>query len=176
MRFAIPVLVLAGLLALFYTSLHHDPRELPSPLIGKPGPAFELPVLAFPKSEAAPLVLRAEDLKGKALLVNFFASWCEGCRVEHPFLMQLAQSGQVQIVGVDYKDAEADVRAWLDRRGNPYSPVLFDLEGKTGIDWGVYGVPETFVLNAEGVIVYKHVGAMTADAWERKIKPLLVKP
>ncbi len=173
MRFAIPLVVLLGLIGVFYASLSHDPRELPSPLIGKAAPAFELPVLAFPASETPPLRLTANDLKGRPLLVNFFASWCAGCQIEHPFLMQLAQSGQVQLVGVDYKDAEADVRGWLGQKGNPYAPILSDLEGKVGIDWGVYGVPETFVLNAEGVIVYKHVGAMTQEAWDTKIKPLL---
>ena len=173
MRFAIPLIVLVGLLALFVVGLQHDPRELPSPLIGKSAPAFELPVLPFPKTAEPPLRLTAADLKGKPLLVNFFASWCAGCQVEHPFLMQLAQGGKVQIVGVDYKDAEADVRAWLGQKGNPYAPILSDLDGRVGIDWGVYGVPETFVLDADGVIVYKHIGAMTEEAWETKIKPLL---
>lgn len=174
MRFAIPLVVLAGLIVLFAIGLHHDPRELPSPLLGKAAPQFALPVLPFTKTaEAPPLTLTVDDLKGRPLLINFFASWCEGCQVEHPFLMQLAQSGQVQIVGVDYKDAEADLRGWLDLRGNPYAPVLSDLDGKAGIDWGVYGVPETFVLAADGRILYKHVGALTAEAWETKIKPLL---
>ncbi|GAC1634441.1 MAG: DsbE family thiol:disulfide interchange protein [Nevskia sp.] len=172
MRFAIPLVVLAGLVAVFFFALQHDPRELPSPLLGKAAPAFELPVLAFPATAAPPLRLTAADLRGRPLLVNFFASWCGGCQVEHPFLMQLAQAGGVQLVGIDYKDAEADVRAWLQQKGNPYAPILADLEGRVGIDWGVYGVPETFVLNAEGVIVYKHVGPLTPDAWQT-IRPLL---
>lgn len=173
MRFAIPLVVLAGLIAIFAFGLGQDPRELPSPLIGKAAPAFALPVIAFPAGDQPPLKLTTADLKGKPLLVNFFASWCAGCQVEHPFLMQLAQSGQAQIVGVDYKDAVPDLRAWIAQRGNPYAPILSDLSGDVGIDWGVYGVPETFVLNADGVIVFKHVGPMTADAWQRQIRPLL---
>lgn len=173
MRFAIPVAVLAALLAVFYFGLQHDPRELPSPLVGKPAPAFDLPVVSFPATEAPPLRLTAADLRGKPLLVNFFASWCAGCQVEHPFLMQLAQSGRAQIVGVAYKDADEDLRQWIGAKGNPYAPILSDLDGKVGIDWGVYGVPETFVLDAAGTIVYKHIGPMTPEAWSTKIAPLL---
>lgn len=175
MRFVIPLVVLIGLVALFAIGLQHDPRELPSPLIGKATPAFDLPVVEFPKAEAAPPRMTAEDLKGKPRLVNFFASWCAGCQIEHPFLMQLARAGSVQLVGIDYKDADPDLRGWLAQRGNPYSPILADLDGKVGIDWGVYGVPETFVVDANGVIVYKQVGPMTQEAWEQKIKPLLKK-
>lgn len=173
MRFAIPVVVLTALLAVFYFGLQHDPRELPSPLIGKSAPAFDLPVVSFPATTAPPLRLTAADLRGKPLLVNFFASWCAGCQIEHPFLMQLAQSGKVQIVGVAYKDADEDLRNWIGSKGNPYAPILSDLEGKVGIDWGVYGVPETFVLDAAGTIVYKQVGPMTPEAWTNKIQPLL---
>lgn len=173
MRFAIPVVVLTALLAVFYFGLQHDPRELPSPLLGKPAPAFELPVVSIPATAAPPLRLMAADLRGKPLLVNFFASWCAGCQIEHPFLMQLAQSGQVQIVGIAYKDADEDLRNWIGSKGNPYAPILSDLEGKVGIDWGVYGVPETFVLDAAGTIVYKHVGPMTPEAWASRIQPLL---
>ncbi|WP_293001645.1 DsbE family thiol:disulfide interchange protein [Nevskia sp.] len=176
MRFAIPLLVLAVLIGFFAVGLNRDPRTLPSPLIGKAAPAFELPVLEFPKKDGAPPLLTNADFVGKPILVNFFASWCAGCQVEHPFLMRLAQSGQVQIVGVDYKDADADVRQWLGVRGNPYAPILVDLDGRTGIDWGVYGVPETFVVDARGTILHKHIGAMTPEAWEKDIKPLLVKP
>lgn len=167
MRFLVPVLVLVGLIVLFAVGLHHDPREVPSPLIGKPAPAFRLPLLGEENlaSEA--------DLKGRPLLVNFFASWCEGCQVEHPVLMKLAQEQQVEIVGVDYKDALPDITRWLQRHGNPYRKIVLDAQGTAGLDWGVYGVPETFVLNAEGVIVYKQIGPMTEDAWREKIAPLL---
>ena len=173
LRFALPGIVLVALVSLFAVGLHRDPREIPSPLVGKAAPAFDLPVVAFPKTDAPPLRLTTEDLKGKPLLVNFFASWCAGCQVEHPFLLGLAQSGAATIVGIDYKDADADLRAWLGQKGNPYAPILADLDGKAGIDWGVYGVPETFVLDASGTIVYKQIGPMTAEAWDKTIKPLL---
>ena len=175
MRYAIPLVVLGVLLTFFAVGLRHDPRILPSPLIGKAPPAFSLPVLEFPQPEATatPPLKGNADFLGKPLLVNFFASWCAGCQVEHPFLMSLAKAGAVTIVGVDYKDADADVRQWLGSRGNPYGPVLADLDGRTGIDWGVYGVPETFVISASGQVLHKHVGALTPEAWERDIKPLL---
>jgi len=175
MRYAIPLLILGVLLAFFAVGLRHDPRILPSPLIGKPAPAFALPALPFPKPETATTVPFASnaDFLGKPVLVNFFASWCAGCQIEHPFLMSLAKAGAVTLIGIDYKDAEADVRQWLGARGNPYAPVLADLDGRAGIDWGVYGVPETFIVGADGRVLHKHVGALTPEVWERDIKPLL---
>jgi cytochrome c biogenesis protein CcmG/thiol:disulfide interchange protein DsbE len=169
MRYAIPILVLLGLLALFVSGLQHDPRELPSPLIGKAAPAFSLP----PLNGNAAQRITPDDLKGRPLLVNFFASWCAGCQDEHAYLLQLAQDAQVPIVGIDYKDALDDGRNWLLRRGNPYAQVLVDLDGTTGIDWGVYGVPETFVLDAQGRIIFKHIGPMTPQAWEQDVLPKL---
>jgi cytochrome c biogenesis protein CcmG/thiol:disulfide interchange protein DsbE len=160
MRFAIPLIVLLSLLGLFYFGLYRDPRLVPSPLIGKAAPAFDLPTL-----EGQPPRMTTADLKGAPVLVNFFASWCVECQVEHPYLMQLGQSGQVRLLGIDYKDAESDLRPWLMHKGNPYGTILSDLEGRAGIDWGVYGVPETFVLDARGNIIYKQVGAMTPEAW-----------
>jgi len=167
MRFALPIILLLGLLVLFYAGLQRDPREVPSPLIGKPAPAFALPGLG-----GTPPSLTPSDLKGRPVLVNFFASWCAGCRVEHPLLMQLAQQG-VEIVGIDYKDVEADATAWLARHGNPYRVVALDAQGAAGLDWGVYGVPETYVLSADGTILYKHIGPVTEAAWREKIAPLM---
>jgi cytochrome c biogenesis protein CcmG, thiol:disulfide interchange protein DsbE len=169
-RYAIPLAVLIGLVGLFYVGLHKDPRLVPSPLIGKAAPAFDLPTL-----DGQPPRMTTADLKGAPVLVNFFASWCVECQVEHPFLMQLGQSGQVRLLGIDYKDAETDLRPWLDRKGNPYGMILSDLEGRAGLDWGVYGVPETFVLDASGTIVYKQIGAMTPEVWAQDILPLLAK-
>lgn len=167
MRYLVPILVLAGLVVLFAVGLQHDPREVPSPLVGKPAPAFRLPLL----NEAA---LYAEtDLKGRPLLVNFFASWCEGCQVEHPELMRLAKEQHIEIIGMDYKDSETAVSQWLQRHGSPYRKVVLDSQGKAGLDWGVYGVPETFVLNAQGVIIYKQIGPMTEEVWRSRIAPLL---
>ena len=168
MRFLIPVVVLLSLVALLAVGLQHDPREVPSPLVGKPAPVFDLPQLG------AETRLTQEHLKGRPLLVNFFASWCTGCQVEHPLLLLLSKQG-VEIVGMDYKDAQADGQRWLERHGNPYRTVIADLAGEAGLDWGVYGVPETFVLDANGVIVYKQIGPMTEQAWREKIAPLLGK-
>lgn len=173
MRFAIPLVFLAGLLGLFYVGLRHDPHELPSPLIGKPVPPFDLPQLAPTAAATDAGRLTQAGLPGRPHLVNFFASWCAGCQVEHPFLMQLAARQAVPIVGIDYKDAPDDARQWLAGRGNPYAPLLVDLDGRTGIDWGVYGVPETFLVDARGVIVYKQVGALTPEAWTAEIQPRL---
>ena len=148
--------------------MQRDPRLVPSPLIGKAAPAFDLPTL-----DGQPPRLTTADLKGAPVLVNFFASWCAGCQEEHPYLMQLGQSGQVRLLGIDYKDAESDLRPWLEHKGNPYGLILSDLEGRAGIDWGVYGVPETFVVDAQGKILFKQVGPMTPEVFARDIQPLL---
>jgi cytochrome c biogenesis protein CcmG/thiol:disulfide interchange protein DsbE len=168
MRFAIPLIVLLLLIGLFYVGMQRDPHLVPSPLIGKTAPVFDLPTL-----DGNPPRMTQADLKGAPVLVNFFASWCAGCQDEHPYLLQLAQSSQVKLLGIDYKDAEPDLRAWLGRKGNPYGRILNDLEGRAGIDWGVYGVPETFVLDANGTVLYKQVGPMTPEVWEQDIQPLL---
>lgn len=169
MRFAIPAAVLLALLALLAFGLTHDPREVPSPLIDKPAPAFALPVL---EGDPARLIANAE-FQGRPVLVNFFASWCAACRVEHPLLMQLAKEG-VEIIGIDYKDEPADGSQWLARFGNPYRTVLVDRTGAMGLDWGVYGVPETYVIGADGRILYKQIGAVTEAAWRDKMMPLMV--
>lgn len=167
MRYAIPVITLLALLALLAVGLQHDPREVPSPLIGKPAPAFELPLLGRQTR------ITQEELKGRPLLVNFFASWCAGCQIEHPLLLQLAGSG-VEIIGIDYKDTAADAQRWLARHGSPYRTVIADERGGMGLDWGVYGVPETFVLDSAGTIIHKQIGPMTQEAWKR-IAPMLEK-
>jgi cytochrome c biogenesis protein CcmG/thiol:disulfide interchange protein DsbE len=167
MRFLLPVVALVALLVLLALGLGMDPREVPSPLIGKPAPAFDLPVLNADQRYTH------EQLRGRPLLVNFFASWCAGCQVEHPLLLKLAREGQVEIVGMDYKDVPADGAAWLARLGNPYRTVVLDEAGRAGLDWGVYGVPETYVLDAAGRIVHKHVGPLTEEALRTRILPLL---
>lgn len=168
MKYLVPILVLLGLIALFAVGLTRDPREVPSPLVGKPAPAFALPGLGGTPAQVTPA-----DWRGRTVLVNYFASWCAGCRVEHPLLMQLAREQGVEIVGLAYKDADADTQAWLDRHGNPYRSVIADTAGSAGLDWGVYGVPETFVVGPDGTILFKQIGPMTPEAWETKIRPLL---
>jgi cytochrome c biogenesis protein CcmG, thiol:disulfide interchange protein DsbE len=167
MRFLLPVAVLLGLLVLLGVGLTLNPREVPSPLVGRPAPAFDLPRL----DDAARL--RSAELQGQPRLVNYWASWCTPCLQEHPLLMRLAREQQVSLLGINYKDAPEDASAWLARHGNPYSVVAQDLDGRVGLDWGVYGVPETFVLDAQGVILHKHIGPLTETAWREQIQPLL---
>lgn len=168
-RYAAPVVVLVLLILLFGVGLKLDPREVPSPLVGKPAPVFDLPLL-----EPAGQNLSPPALAGRPVLVNFFASWCAGCQVEHPLLMELSKQG-IEIVGMDYKDEPSDARRWLQRHGNPYRQVVIDRAGQAGLDWGVYGVPETYVLGADGTILFKQIGPLTPQAWERDIRPLLAK-
>lgn len=167
LKFAIPVVVLVGLLALLGYGLQQDPREVPSPLIGKPAPAFDLPSLDG-SAQVTP-----QDLRGRPVLVNFFASWCAGCQIEHPVLMKLAREHGVEIVGMDYKDTRADAQQWLARHGNPYRSLIADEQGRAGLDWGVYGVPETYLLDADGRILYKQIGPMSERAWREHIAPLM---
>lgn len=170
MRYLVPVAIFGVLVAVLAIGLKLDPRYVPSPLINKPAPEFTLETLDNPAQTRS-----KADLLGRPLLLNIFASWCSACRVEHPLLMELAQREQVEIVGVDYKDGRAEGQAWLREHGNPYREVLFDPGGKLGLDLGVYGVPETFVLDRRGVIRFKQVGPVTPEAWQQDLKPLLAK-
>ncbi|MGR9092132.1 MAG: DsbE family thiol:disulfide interchange protein [Gammaproteobacteria bacterium] len=167
MRYAIPIGVFIALIIVLAVGLKLDPRHVPSPLIGKPLPAFTLPELG---SEA---MLSAESLHGTPRLLNVWASWCVACRVEHPLLVELARSGRVPIVGLNYKDTRGDARGWLDRHGNPYERTVFDQAGRLGLDLGVYGVPETFVLDRHGIIRYKQVGPISQEILDNVILPLL---
>lgn len=168
LRYLIPLGVLAGLVTLFAVNLDRDPTRVPSPLIGRPAPAFRLPLLG-----GNPPVFSLADLRGHPVLVNFFASWCPDCRVEQPYLLQLARQDHVAIYGVDYKDTRRGVRQMLGTLGNPYRKVILDRAGNMGINWGVYGVPATFVLSAKGIILYKQIGPLTPSAWQRHIEPLM---
>lgn len=166
--FLLPVLVFLALAVVLGVGLFLDPREVPSPLIGKPVPEFTLPPV-----RGRTLGLSSADLKGEVSLVNVFASWCVACREEHPLLMQLKQQGLVSIHGLNYKDAPKDAAEWLDALGDPYTRTGADIDGRVGIDWGVYGVPETFVIDRNGHIAYKHIGPMTRRDWDEKIAPLI---
>lgn len=148
--------------------LTQDPKEIPSALIGRPVPVFELPPV-----QGRTLGLSSTDLVGKVSLVNVFASWCVACRAEHPLLMALTADRRVPIHGLNYKDAPADAAAWLDKLGDPYARTGADRNGRVAIDWGVYGVPETFVVSADGRIAYKHIGALTRRDLEETILPLV---
>ena len=168
--FLVPLIVAAALGAMFAVGLNHDPAVLPSALLNKPAPAFTLPPL--PGADR-PGLSRA-DLGGKPMLVNVFASWCVPCRVEQPMLERLAAQG-VTIMGIDYKDRPQDVKDWLGEMGNPFTRIGSDADGRVAIDWGVYGVPETYVIDRAGTIVYKFVGPLQARDLDRTLLPLLEK-
>ncbi len=170
MRFLVPMAIFVVLVVVLAVGLKLDPRYVPSPLINKDAPAFTLESLADPNT-----TLTKQDLLGRPVLVNVWASWCSACRVEHPLLLSMAQNDKVEIIGLNYKDTREAGSELLQAHGNPYRQVLFDPQGKLGLDLGVYGVPETFVLDAKGVIRFKQVGPMTPEAWRDQIKPLLAK-
>jgi cytochrome c biogenesis protein CcmG/thiol:disulfide interchange protein DsbE len=166
--FLIPVLLFAALLGVFAIGLRHDPHLLPSALIDRPAPDFSLPGL-YPNADG----LARKDLEGRVTLVNFFASWCAPCREEHPELMRLGHLSGVTLDGIAYKDKPEDSRGFLDRLGNPYGRVGIDRAGTTAIDFGVYGVPETYVVDGTGHVRYRHVGPLSAQDVKEKVLPLV---
>lgn len=168
MRYLLPLGLFIVLVAFLAIGLNRDPREVPSPLINKPAPAFALPQLHKPEASFAP-----KDMQGKVWLLNVWASWCVSCRQEHPILVELAKSGLVPIYGLNYKDQRADALKWLARFGDPYALSIVDAEGRIGIEYGVYGVPETYVIDKAGVIRFKQIGPVTQDALEKTILPLV---
>jgi cytochrome c biogenesis protein CcmG/thiol:disulfide interchange protein DsbE len=164
--FVLPVLGFVGLLGAFRAGLDYNPRLVPSPLIGKRVPEFALPPIAGGKPG-----LSSRDLVGRVSLVNVFASWCVTCRDEQPLLVALKEHRIVPIEGIDYEDDPADAARWLAQMGNPYERIGADRNGRVAIDWGVYGVPESFLVNREGRIAYKVIGAITPDVLERTLLP-----
>jgi cytochrome c biogenesis protein CcmG/thiol:disulfide interchange protein DsbE len=165
-----PFLAFVVLAIFLYLGLGLDPHEIPSPLINKPAPAFTLPQLYNPAKQFS-----SEDMKGKVWLLNVWASWCVSCREEHPVLMELSQQHIVPIYGLDYKDKNPDGEAWLRQGGDPYTLVVTDANGRVGIDFGVYGVPESYVIDKQGVIRYKQIGAITHESLQQKILPLIAE-
>jgi cytochrome c biogenesis protein CcmG/thiol:disulfide interchange protein DsbE len=176
---ALPLLIFAVLAGLFWYALHAgDPSLLPSPLIGKHVPEFTLPGIEGLSSDGkeVPGFASTELAQGEPTIVNVFASWCVECQVEHPMLLALGQEPSVRLYGIDYKDGAASARRFLGRYGNPYARVGADVSGRTAIDFGVYGVPETYVVTGDGKIAYRHVGPLTEQAIKDKILPLLKPP
>ena len=167
-RFLIPLFVVIVMGGFLYVGLHLNPREVPSPLIGKPAPEFNLPTLHHPK-----LSFARKDMLGKVWLLNVWASWCVTCRQEHPLLVEMSRRQLVPLYGLNYKDTRDAAIQWLNNLGNPYNASLYDEDGQVGIDFGVYGVPETFVIDKQGVIRYKQIGALTPEALRDKILPLV---
>ena len=160
--------VFAALVVLLAVGLTLNPREVPSPLIGKPAPAFELPLLHAPEK-----TFSEKEMLGKVWVMNVWASWCPPCLVEHPVVTALAKSGLAPVVGMNYKDTRDDALPWLKRNGDPFQFSIYDEKGRIAIDYGVYGVPETYVIDRKGVIRYKHIGPLTPEVQVKKIEPLL---
>jgi cytochrome c biogenesis protein CcmG/thiol:disulfide interchange protein DsbE len=167
-RFLIPLAIFLVLVAFLAVGLKLDPREVPSPLIDKPAPAFQLTRLDDPARTVS-----LQDLRGQVWLLNVWASWCVACLQEHPLLVEFSRSGTVPIYGLNYKDKPEAAAAWLGKHGNPYTTSIVDADGRVGIDYGVYGVPETFVIDKHGVIRYKHIGPVTPEVLNDKILPLV---
>jgi cytochrome c biogenesis protein CcmG/thiol:disulfide interchange protein DsbE len=165
-----PFAIFAAIAVLLAVGLTLNPREIPSPLIGKPVPRFELPPV-----RGRTLGLSSADLNGEVSIVNVFASWCVACKEEHPVFMQMKREGLVPIHGINYKDQPADAQKWLDEMGDPYTRTGADIDGRVSIDWGVYGVPETFVIDREGRIAYKQIGAVTPELLEETLRPLIAR-
>jgi cytochrome c biogenesis protein CcmG/thiol:disulfide interchange protein DsbE len=172
----IPLALFIGLVVFLFVGLSRDPHEVPSPLINKPAPVFQLPQLHEPTQNFS-----AESMRGKVWLLNFWGTWCIACREEHPFLVEYAKSNAIPIYGVDYKysNDKSDERTaavqLLAQLGNPYTLTAFDADGRVSIDYGVYGAPESFLIDKDGIIRFKQVGPITPEVWENKILPLAKK-
>ena len=170
-RFVLPLAAFALLLIVLIVGLRHAPEKgvIVSPLLGKSAPQFTLPDLLDEQNQ-----LRTDALRGHWSLVNVWGTWCEECRVEHATLLQIKEQGRMPIIGIDWKDDDAQARSWLSEMGNPYDHVGADREGRVAIDWGVYGAPESFLVNPAGTVVYKHVGALSPQIWAQEFLPHLL--
>lgn len=169
-RYLLPLALFLAMAALLYKGLSIDPRHVPSPLVGKPAPAFTLTRLRQPE-----VTLSDTQLRGEVSLLNVWATWCVSCRAEHGVLMQLAESGRVPIYGLNYKDERPAALRWLAQFGDPYRANAFDADGRVGIDWGVYGTPETFVIDKQGVIRHKYTGPLTREIVQRELLPMIAQ-
>jgi cytochrome c biogenesis protein CcmG/thiol:disulfide interchange protein DsbE len=167
-RYLVPISLFAVLAAFFFFGLGLNPGYVPSPLIGKPAPGFELPRLENPAK-----TISDEVLRGRVALLNVWATWCVGCRQEHAFLNEVARTSGVSIYGLNWKDDRGSALDWLARLGNPYAASAFDETGTVAIDWGVYGAPETFLVGADGTVLFKHIAPLTPEIWHRDFVPLI---
>lgn len=167
-RFLLPLVIFLVVVGFLAAGLKLDPREVPSPLVGKPAPQFNLPRLDNPEKTISP-----KEMLGQVWLFNVWASWCGACRDEHPILVKLARTGAVPVYGMNYKDTRLEAQQWLEQGGDPYVTSAMDMDGRVGIDYGVYGVPETYVIDRAGVIAYKQIGPVTEEVLRDKILPLV---
>jgi cytochrome c biogenesis protein CcmG/thiol:disulfide interchange protein DsbE len=170
LRYLVPLAIFIVLVAFLYRGLSLDPKRVPSPLVGKPMPEFSLPRLKDPTA-----TLSNNDLMGKVSILNIWATWCVSCRAEHEVLLLLAKTGKVDIYGLNYKDERDKAQQWLVQLGDPYVANAFDADGRVGIDWGVYGAPETFIMDRRGIIRHKHIGPLTVDSLNNEILPLIAE-
>jgi cytochrome c biogenesis protein CcmG, thiol:disulfide interchange protein DsbE len=168
-RFLLPIGFFAVLIPILIVGLSKDPRALPSTFLGKPAPQFTLPELRDPTRQVS-----NESFGGQIVLVNFWATWCIGCRQEHGFLMQLAANKVIPIFGINWRDDKNDAINWLQELGDPYVVSAYDGENHTGIDWGVYAAPETFLLDATGTVIFKFLGPLSPSVWEQEFAPRIV--
>jgi cytochrome c biogenesis protein CcmG, thiol:disulfide interchange protein DsbE len=166
LRYLVPIIALGILIPIFVIGLQRDPSEVPSPYLGKPAPKFSLPSVEDPS-----VTVSSEDYQGELALVNVWATWCVGCRHEHDFLLTLAGREGVPIYGLNWRDNREEAVLWLQQLGNPYVASAFDADGSVGIDWGVYGAPETFLIGPDGTVLHKHVGPLAEESWQRDFAP-----
>ena len=169
-KFIIPLILFAILVAFLIAGLNHDPHEVPSPLINKPAPIFKVSQLGNPSAFLSP-----EEMKGQVWILNVWASWCVACREEHPVLVEMSKLKMAPLIGLDYKDKRSEAMAMLESRGNPYTLSAFDADGRVGIDYGVYGVPETYIIDKAGIIRFKQIGPITPEVLEKTIDPLIAQ-
>jgi cytochrome c biogenesis protein CcmG/thiol:disulfide interchange protein DsbE len=167
-RYVVPVVAVLLLIPFLMIGLTKDPSKLPSPFLGKPAPSFDLPSLTRAGDRVS-----NDNFAGEMVLVNIWATWCVGCRQEHAFLNQLARQNFIPIYGINWRDNRQDAQRWLQQLGDPYVDSGFDGDGRVGIDWGAYGAPETFLINAEGIVLYKHLGPLDQRLWQELFMPLI---
>ncbi len=169
-KLAIPLIIFIVIIGFLWHGLKVNPSIIPSPLISQPAPEFKLPQLFYPKE-----YISNDDFIGHVTLVNVWATWCNSCIEEHNFLLNISNIDDVRIVGLNYKDDVSLAKQWLQENGNPYDVVAVDASGNTAIDWGVYGTPETFLIDKKGVIRYKHIGPLNASIWEKTLRPIIIQ-
>ncbi len=169
-RFLLPLIAVVVFIPILILGLNTDPRKLPSPYIGKPAPQFELPGLKDPS-----ITVSTASLEGRMTLVNIWATWCVGCRAEHQYLMQLAEQGTIPIYGINWRDSRKQALSWLEQLGDPYVVSGFDADARVGIDWGAYGAPESFLVNPQGIVLYRFAGPLNQVIWEREFQPRILE-
>ena len=168
-RYLAPLILIVVMIPVFIIGLNRDPTEVPSPLLDKAAPEFELPRLKDPSRTVG-----SADYAGRLTLVNVWATWCAGCRQEHAYLMKLASENELPIYGLNWRDRRDPALAWLQQLGDPYVANAYDEDGRVGIDWGVYGAPETFLISADGIVLYKHLGPLSEASWQKEFQPRIL--